>query len=152
MASPFNLSSVRPTQHNYLAHAFGLAQQELTETLVAHKSSYRYYVPPPEATVDRTTDWAGAEFDDSEWSEGHGALGYDQTGTLLNLIETDIGPVMWEKSSTAYLRTYFEVPSQADWAWIRFQLRYDAGYIIYVNGERVASENASTLPTSRSRT
>lgn len=75
----------------------------------------------------------------TSWQTGIGGLGYDETGSLDPLIDTDLGPLLKDSSTSLYIRSDFEVPegslSGADS--LKLDLYHDAGFVAYLNGVEV---------------
>lgn len=61
-------------------------------------------------------------------------------------IGLDIEPTMRYVASSAYLRVPFAVSNIANIAQLLLDLRYDAGFVAYLNGQEVLRRNAPTLP------
>ncbi len=61
-------------------------------------------------------------------------------------VQTDIGSEMRGASSSAYIRIPFEVRDLSALDEITLQMRYDDGFVAYVNGIEVASANAPEVP------
>ncbi len=99
---------------------------------------------PTDASVDST--WMNPDFDDSDWREGLFGVGIERSpGTSRSyddLIRTDVEAEMFEVNATVYMRTTFEVNGVASVDQMFFRLHYDDGFVAYLNGERIASDNA----------
>ena len=102
-------------------------------------------IVPTDDTFDDT--WTALDFDDSDWKSGSNGVGYEtQTG-----YETHIGErfnfvdEMHNKTTSVYVRIPFEI---SDVEKIRsagnlfLRMKYDDGYIAYLNGHRIAAVNA----------
>jgi hypothetical protein len=63
-----------------------------------------------------------------------------------NLIQTDVRPAMYGVNSSVYTRYNFNVadPSQVDRLILR--MKYDDGFVAFLNGQQVALQNAPDLP------
>jgi hypothetical protein len=108
--------------------------------------------------VSRTVDAAGGASDDARVL----ALAEVQVrGTELNglrpYIHTDVQSAMKDNSPTAYWRLPFNVADPAALTGLSLRIRYNDGFIAYLNGTQVASRNApagagqnSTATDSRS--
>ncbi len=57
-----------------------------------------------------------------------------------------LGALMLSNNATAYIRIPFNVASPSSFENLRLRIRYDDGFIAYLNGQVVASRNSSGLP------
>ncbi|MHB9007817.1 MAG: lamin tail domain-containing protein [Limisphaerales bacterium] len=65
-------------------------------------------------------------------------------GTLDNLIGTDVGAAMHGANASAYLRLPFVLTNVAEVARLNLRVRYDDGFVAWLNGAEVARRNAPT--------
>jgi hypothetical protein len=61
-------------------------------------------------------------------------------------IELDVRPAMYGVNSSAYIRAPFFVENPADFDTVKFRMKYDAGYVAYLNGVKIAERNAPVSP------
>ncbi len=82
--------------------------------------------------------WNEADFDDSNWQEGAGSLGYGNgdEGTMLTF-----GDNAANKFITAYFRKTVTVSTPFLFANLELQAQYDDGIVIHINGETVYTRN-----------
>ncbi|HEU0009644.1 MAG TPA: lamin tail domain-containing protein [Verrucomicrobiae bacterium] len=66
--------------------------------------------------------------------------------TLTSQIASDIGASMQNVNSTAYLRLPFTVENPALFNSLTLRLKYDDGFLAYLNGVEIARGNAPTFP------
>ncbi|MEZ5303390.1 MAG: lamin tail domain-containing protein [Verrucomicrobiales bacterium] len=98
-------------------------------------------IVPADNSVDAT--WTAAGFDDSAWASAAGAgVGYDEDTTYVPYIDLNVGAAMNDTSTTAYLRYAFTVDDPAALTNLTLAMRYDDGFVAYLNGTRIASANA----------
>jgi hypothetical protein len=102
--------------------------------------SFKFKVPE-NADVDQI--WMDRKFDDSEWSQGSGGIGFDTNSgkPLLPFIDTNIASAMRSKSSSLYIRYTFHVPSEG--GFLRLRMLYDDGFLMYLNGQKIFRKNTS---------
>ncbi len=62
-------------------------------------------------------------------------------------IATNVQAAMQNKNASAYLRIPFTVADVASIDVLRLNLKYDAGYVVYLNGLEVARNNTPSTPT-----
>lgn len=105
------------------------------DTLVAANAACRYLVPANNS-VDAT--WTARTFNDVAWSNGISGLGYDNelTYTLL------FGTTVTNTTIDIYVRYAFAIPSEKNYNTLTLQVKYDDGFIAYLNGTEVARANA----------
>jgi len=108
--------------------------------LVGQGSVLRVLVPTD--NLDGFSWTGGAAFDDSAWTAGVTSVGYDTDGSLAPYITTNIQAQMYGLNASALIRIPFEVSDPADVYSLRLRMRYDDGFVVYLNGVKVASRNA----------
>ena len=115
--------------------------------------------PPYQASVwvpthGRHDDiWNQSGFKDEDWikqqTEG---IGFDVKPEYRNLIDFDLLDSMHDITTTAYIRIPFQLSkglvSQFDA--FALKMKYDDGFIAYLNGKQIASDNAPDHPNWRS--
>ncbi|QDU57683.1 CotH kinase family protein [Aeoliella mucimassa] len=111
----------------------------LTETsiLVTPESTVQY-LRPSNGLVDGI--WMMPDFDDSTWQTGTASLGYELSGSnyaSAGLLDT----VLPAGTRSAYVRIPFQVDDPSTLL-TTLQMKYDDGFIAYINGTRVASASA----------
>lgn len=62
------------------------------------------------------------------------------------VVATDLSLPMKDHNSSVYLRTPFAVTDPAALTTLKLQLRYDDGFIAWINGQKVAARNAPETP------
>ena len=117
-------------------------------TLIAVGAPKRVHVPG-RATIG---DWRGARpFDDSTWilsSGAPGGIGFERSTGYQGYITTDVGTQMYTISPSCYIRIPFilsEDPSKLKI--MTLKMRYDDGFVAYLNGTEVARKNFEGNPT-----
>jgi len=112
---------------------------DVTETdLVQAGTTANYLVPTQEIT-----NWQARDFDDSDWLSGETGIGYENSAAdYVGLIETEVP----QGTATVYVRHGFEVADPRSVDALTLGVRYDDGFIAYLNGQLVAQENAPTDP------
>ena len=111
------------------------------ESLVDSRSYARGWVP----TSNRDDDeWTAVDFDDSNWSRGRNGAGYERSSGYMSLISSALNfrTKMYNRNETLYLRYTFDVDQPEAIDELLLRMKYDDGFIAYLNGKRVASANA----------
>lgn len=122
----------------------GLAQNHVG---VAQSANKRVLVPTQEIGDTWKSD---LQFDDSAWalcSGGPGGVGYERNSGYENYITLDVGDKMREGGSpnnSCYIRIPFNLTGVdvAKLVSLQLNMRYDDGFVAYLNGSKVAEANA----------
>jgi len=96
-------------------------------------------------------NWKGGKpFDDSAWPVGLGSpggIGYERGLGYENLISLDVGAQMARRNTTCYIRIPFTFDgSFGNFDFMTLKVRYDDGFIAYINGVEVARRNFTGTP------
>jgi len=111
-----------------------------TSVPVPRRSVWRF----EDSGTDLGTSWRSGSYDDSQWKEGRGVLGYGET-----YINTELayGADAQHKDITRYFRRLFflaQLPGAG--SQLLLYARYDDGIVVYLNGAEVARR---FLPTGQ---
>jgi uncharacterized protein (DUF362 family) len=90
--------------------------------------------------------WTQTDFNDAAWINGTAAVGYDEESTYLPHFTTDVRSVMNDVNTTAYIRVPFTVDSVQSFKRLTLWIKYDDGFIAYLNGTKVAEMNPPSTP------
>lgn len=114
--------------------------------LIDSGSSVRALAPTLEEFSDFGFDWTGVAepFDDSAWQTGTRGVGYDinPESPYANYIGLSIEAAMLDNSATALVRAPFTVADPTALTGLSLRLRYDDGFIAWINGVEVLRRNA----------
>ena len=113
-----------------------------TKTLVDITAPAKALVP----TSNIGTNWRGGNepFDDSSWIGGTNGVGFDSASTYNPYININLeapNPVMSGVNTSAYVRIPFNIAAGdiAKFNYLTLQMRYDDGFVAFLNGTRIAS-------------
>ncbi|MBA7481158.1 hypothetical protein ES707_16628 [subsurface metagenome] len=116
--------------------------------LVAEAGAKTVLVP----TSNIGTSWRGGSepYDDSGWNSGTyvsgktGGVGYETGSGYEDYISYDVESEMDEVMGSCYIRIPFTVDGGelADYTVLKLKLRYDDGFVVYINGVEVERQNA----------
>jgi hypothetical protein len=94
----------------------------------------------------------GGAFDDSAWISGTGGVGFEASTGYEALIDIDLREQMYTRNATCYIRIPFTFATgQAQFDSLTLRVRYDDGFIAYLNGSEVARRNFTGEPAWDSR-
>lgn len=112
--------------------SYGLAMNGGLTDAVTPNSAARYLVP---MNASPDASWMNPGFDDTGWNSGTASLGYENSpADFASLIQTALPT----GTTSAYVRMTFDVPD-ANTSLSTLQMKFDDGFIAYINGVRVAS-------------
>ncbi|MBN2132401.1 MAG: lamin tail domain-containing protein, partial [Sedimentisphaerales bacterium] len=119
-----------------------------TRTLVSEDASKRVLVPT-EAVSDA---WrSGEPFDDSTWlpvAGAPGGVGYERSAGYEGFISLDVHDLMYEGNTSCYIRIPFPFDRVLDdWDALTLRVRYDDGFVAYLNGAEIARRNLEGDPS-----
>jgi len=93
----------------------------------------------------------GATFDDSAWtlvSGNPGGVGFERSVGYEDFISLDVGDSMYGRQSSCYIRVPFNFAETADpFDTMTLRIRYDDGFVAYLNGTEIARRNVVGTPT-----
>jgi len=117
--------------------------------LVPEYAAKRAIVP----TGPISDDWnASSDFDDSAWTLSTGApggVGFERTSGYQDYFSLDLLDDMYATNATCYVRIPFTI--DADYSSLTLNVRYDDGFVAYINGTEVARRNFNGTPEWNSR-
>jgi len=118
-----------------------------TTILVTEDATKRVLVP----AGNISNNWKGAQpFDDSSWMicEGSpGGVGFERSSGFQNLISLDVEALMYGGNNSCYVRIPFDVADDlSQFDIMTLKVRYDDGFIAYLNGIELARRNFSGTP------
>ncbi|RIK80010.1 MAG: hypothetical protein DCC68_11820 [Planctomycetota bacterium] len=115
-------------------------------SLIDSGSSVRALAPTLDEFSDFGFDWTGVvePFDDSAWQMGTRGVGYDVNAAApyASYIGTSVESTMLDNTATAFVRAPFTVVDPAALTGLTLRLRYDDGFIAWINGVEVLRRNA----------
>ncbi len=122
------------------------AEPGQTSTLVSEGAGKKVLIPT--GPVDDT--WrGGAAFDDSGWISGLGGVGFEISTGYESFFNIDVRNSMYATNASCYLRIPFEISEEdlATASSLTLKVRYDDGFIAYLNGVEVQRATFSGTPS-----
>ena len=114
------------------------ASRSVSRPILNAGSMLRAFVPKDNALKGA---WTKLDFDDSKWRAGIGGAGYDLRGDYKAMIGIDLSEQMAGKLPAFLTRSLFEWDGKS-MARMVLRLKFEDGFVAYLNGEEVASFNA----------
>ncbi|MHC4749321.1 MAG: chitobiase/beta-hexosaminidase C-terminal domain-containing protein [Planctomycetota bacterium] len=117
-------------------------------TLVAESATKRVLVPIGPVS----NNWkGGGAFNDLAWTLSTGSpggVGYERGSGYQSYISVDVEDQMYNGNTTCHIRIPFVVDTTdlAGFNFMRLQIRYDDGFVAYLNGTEVARRNFTGTP------
>lgn len=118
--------------------SYGLSSdgvQSQSETILIREDTEARALVPTNGSLGR--DWTELTFEDSGWVNGKIGVGYDYAG----LVALDVA-AMRNVNQTVYVRIRFEVDDAAAIDKLVLRMKYEDGFVAYLNGFEVARANA----------
>jgi hypothetical protein len=129
----------------------GMSGDPPTTIIPGASTGARYLVPS--STTPSTAEWTALAFDDTAWTPVQFGIGYERTpGDPVNytgLFNTNIDVQMQSRTSV-YVRKPFQVADLSELRDLTLRIRYDDGFVAYLNGVEVARRNVSGTPAFNS--
>ena len=107
-------------------------------TLVDVGHAGRYFKGTEEPSAG-TIDWTEIGFEDTDWLDGDSGYGYSSESDETQWIRTTLSDMSGNYIS-AYARLRFDLTAEeiSSFSELRAEVHYDDGYVLYLNGTRVA--------------
>ena len=123
--------------------SWGLATDSVFQRVTGPESAVKVQVPTgPEPGLE----WVGRDFDDSAWGGQTFGVGFerapDSARSFTPFITTDVEEEMYRINGSVYIRSSFNVEDRSAVDAMLLGIRYDDGFVLFLNGERILSANA----------
>jgi len=99
---------------------------------IAEGDTWRYF----KGTEEPPVDWAALNFNDSTWTEGATPMGYSTDLTYKTVLSD-----MQNKYLSVYMRKKFTVDNPSEVKLLRLAMKYDDGFVVYLNGTEAVRRN-----------
>ena len=125
------------------------ASQPGTHTRLVTASAAKKVLVPTGTISDH---WKGdLAFDDSTWISGTGGIGYERGSGYEELIDIDVESQMYNGNTSCYIRIPFTVKRPDSYDFLTLHMRYDDGFIAYINDIEVQRVLFTETPTWNSQ-
>ncbi|RIK78383.1 MAG: hypothetical protein DCC68_15310 [Planctomycetota bacterium] len=146
--------------HLFVTHSQSSEPTPVT-TVLASGAAAKAYVPTDGSLG---LAWTQPAFDDATWLSGTSGVGYDEDTTYNSSLGLNLrsrtqfpNPADWPKlidanndgtseNDSVYIRIPFEVTNPAALTQLKLRMKYDDGFVAYLNGVKVAEANAPASP------
>jgi hypothetical protein len=127
--------------------SYGLEQESAFETLIVERQDAKAFI----GTSEPAAAWNTLGFNDASWLNGSTGVGFEQDGSVYSgLINLDVSD-MFRQTFSVYIRIAFDVTDPAALSLLTLRMKYDDGFVAYINGTEIASANAPASPNSTSQ-
>ena len=136
LASEFgSIGTPYPPQRSDVSYGFGAKRQVLLEP-----GAPVVVQVPVDGSLGK--NWTAVGYlPGPDWIQGTSAVGFNTGTHYSSLLGTNLQAVMLNHNATAYLRLPFAVTDPASLKSLALHLRYDDGFIAYLNGVEIGSRN-----------
>jgi hypothetical protein len=132
-----------PIPGQYEDISYGLMQGGgLTPTvLIGSQQEVKVLVPSNDSLGN---DWTSLEFFDENWESARMGIGYDENSTYSNEFGSggNLGNALNGVNNSAYIRIPFEVDDPGVVTELILKMKYDDGFVAYLNDTLIADANA----------
>ena len=106
--------------------------------LVPEDAPKRVFVP----TDDIGQSWRNQPFDDTHWINGTGGVGYEKSSGFEPFFSINVAGAMYNVNTSCYVRIPFTLTAAdlQSLSGLTLKVRYDDGFIAYLNGVEVARD------------
>ncbi len=135
-----------PQQLPDVAYGLGFAAQ--TSTVLAEGAAGDVLIPDATSGPAVGNAWRFPTYvegsNGESWTAATSGVGFDLGGTFAHLVSAGgaIGPQMFNNNAGAYMRFDFNIADLAAVDAMTLKMRYDDGFVAFLNGEEVAISNA----------
>jgi len=123
--------------------SYGLPTVSAPTVVLTPAATASVYVP---SNNNLGANWTVPTFDDSGWLRGTNGVGFETTPaapSLTGSFSTDIDGLMRTRSPSAFIRIPFVVTDPSAFDVMTLRMKYDDGFVAYINGAEVARRNVT---------
>ena len=118
----------------------------LANTILVAAGSEASWLVPTSGSLG--TSWTARTFTQgAAWATGQTGVGFERGSGYDSLIASDVDTPMYNKNGTCYIRVPFDVSDPSLVQSLTLRMKYDDGFIAYLNGTRVVAANSPTSPS-----
>lgn len=116
--------------------SYGVGTSAAVTAILEQGDPSTWFVP----NSDIGSGWQLAGFDDAAWTAAETGIGYNYGAEIGAGGNTS--DAMWFSNASVYLRVPFDLADPAEISSLALNMRYEDGFVAYLNGVRVAAANA----------
>ncbi|MGB0774266.1 MAG: lamin tail domain-containing protein [Akkermansiaceae bacterium] len=136
IASEF--SPAYPEQKTDISYGYSGAGPTSESVLLDSSSPISYHIP-----INGTlgTSWTAIGFNNNGWDAATMGIGYEDNPSSSTSFSDEISTTLPSGTTTAYVRIPFSVADASALSSLVMKLKYDDGFVAYLNGVKVAEAN-----------
>lgn len=128
-------------------YSYGIRMDATFQQLVVESTPTRARVPTAgDAGAADSLAWTEVGYDLTGWESGTQGVGYDNGSDYDPLIDIDVEDDMDGENASVWIRLEFDIVDPAEFSSLTFRMKYDDGFIAYLNGQVIAAENNPSSP------
>ena len=110
-------------------------------TFIGPAQQARVLIPPDDSLGG---DWTLQDFDDAGWQAAQMGIGYDENNTYTQEFGANgnLGDALNDVNTSVYIRVPFEVSDPSTITNLTLRMKYDDGFVAYLNDTLIADVNA----------
>lgn len=131
-----------PEQLEDISYGVSMFSSSTPVEFVSAAANARMLIPDASNGPALGTAWTETSFNDASWSNATLPIGYENGSGYQNLINTTVP----SGTTSTYLRIPFNLTSLSSTNDLTLNVRYDDGFVAYINGQLVADDRAPLNP------
>ena len=130
-----------PVQYEDISYGLMQGGGLVPTVLIGSQQEVKVLVPSNDSLGN---DWTGLEFSDADWESARMGIGYDENSTYSNQFGNNgnLGNALNGVNNSVYIRANFEVNDPASVTELILKMKYDDGFVAYLNDTLIADANA----------
>jgi hypothetical protein len=125
--------------------SYGLATDASVANFIQQGAAARAFIPTNNTLG---TTWTARTYSvPGSWLSGVTGVGYETQSGYESHIGLNVRNQMYGANASCYIRVPFTLGSVPAFDALKLRMKYDDGFVAYLNGTKVASRNAPTTPT-----
>jgi len=133
-----------PQQFGDISYGIGTKSGTSTTLVLVPESTNAKALIPTDGSLGLT--WTYKDFTESGWLTGKTGVGFEAGSGYEGYIALDVRAQMYNKNGTCYIRIPFVIDDLSNLEQLKLLMKYDDGFIAYLNGYPIASANAPASP------
>jgi hypothetical protein len=141
-------AALLPSQFKDVSYGLKQTGNRTPSVLIQSDAAGSSLVPAP-ADAALGTSWTEVPFDDTTWRAVQTGVGYDENNTYVSEFGSNgnLDASLNGVNTSFYLRVPFQLSDVSSIAELSLRMKYDDGFVCFLNGTHVQDENAPALET-----